>query len=109
MTNNELKAAAAARLRKLGMDIADDVNFTVLSDAVGTLGAKRPYNAGREDHVRAWMAPQRPESLSRAFKPMDAKKYRHDRQADIDAGQPPFMTPRGAVGNGSENSPVWRR
>lgn len=101
MTNNELKSATAARLRKLGLDIADDATFTALSDAVGSLGAKRPYNAGREDHVRAWMAPQRPETIAHVFRSMDPAKHRHPRASEIDAAQPPMMTPNG-VGNGAE-------
>jgi len=107
MTSQELKSAAIARLRSLNIEIPEGAGFTVISDAISSLGQKRPYNVHREDYVRAWMTPQRVQAYVRPFRPLSTA--RHPRADDIDRSQPPFMTPRGAIGNGDEHSKVWRR
>lgn len=76
--------------------------------------ARRPRQL-RSDYVKSWIdstgAKLNP-PYKREFKPMDARTLRHPRLADINAAQPPLITPRG-IGNTNQSSAyqpmIWRR
>lgn len=95
----DIKHAAIKRLRNLGIDVPDNAGFETLSNAIGTLGSPRHYNTGMQDYVAAWMAPQRPGTVSWPFRPM--KPHAHPRLNEINRAQPPLMTPTG-TGNHNE-------
>lgn len=97
MTDAQIKKAAAAKLAERGVSVPDDAPFRVIAHAIGMLlGSKVAYNQSLVDYVRAWAVPSKPLKEPYAFKPMAARM--HPRHADIDAGQPPMITPNG-IGN----------
>lgn len=111
MTNHEVKTAVAKRLR-----IDPSRSMADMIRAVESIsGLKKGYRQNGRDYLSVWLG------VKREYKPpverinlMARKDYSwpktgNPRADDIERSQPPFMTPRGAIGNGSENSPVWRR
>ena len=114
MTDAQIKSAAAARLKAAGVDVPSGANLTALTHLIERhTGLKVRYGNNYVDFVAAYAFPPKPRPV-REFRevregdeiPMELGA--HWRQADIDAAQPPVMTPR-MVGNGSEHSKVWTR
>lgn len=110
MTNEQLKDAVAVKLAESGIWINRHAAMRIICQKVSEhTGRHRGASETMYGYLARYVGMQRPQNVQyvAAFKPM--RVAAHPRAAEIDAGQPPFMTPHGAVGNGSENSPVWRR
>ena len=111
MTTNELKQAVAERFAKDGIWIDVGQTITALTDlAIKHTGIKRNCRESMVEYLRKFSGVKLTYSEAKwvpPFRPLRTKV--HPRMADIDAAQPPFMTPKGGIGNGSENSLVWRR
>lgn len=111
MTNNEIKAAAIDKLATAGIWANRHSSMATIAHHIETLtGVKQGWNQRLPQYLLAYADPPRKEIVARfvpPFRPLTGT--RHPRADDIERSQPPFMTPRGAIGNGSENSPVWRR
>lgn len=111
MTNQELKEAVAETFAKQGIWVNQHLSLRELCKKVEDLtGQRKPYKQNQFDFLREFAGIKReyvPARWVPPFRPMAA--WPHPRQADIEAAQPPFMTTKGAVGNGEEHSKVWRR
>ncbi|MDS1142405.1 hypothetical protein RE432_18380 [Pusillimonas sp. SM2304] len=111
MTNDELKAAVAETFAKQGIWVNQHLPLRDLRKKVEEhTGQRKPYKQNQFDFLRDFAGIKREYGPARwvpPFRPMSTRP--HPRQADIEAAQPPFMTPKGAIGNGDENTRVWRR
>jgi hypothetical protein len=110
LKHKELKAAMASKLALYGIQASDEMTERELCLFVGeALGRHRSYNVKYGDFLNAFVIKSiRPVHEPFEFRPLDSRKCRHPRLADIEAAQPPLYTPT-SVGNGPENSKVWTR
>ncbi len=115
MTFKSIRSAVLAKMRADGIEIDADWNMSKMRIAVenATRHYQHTYESQSEylaRYLRGFNGGTKVEPYQRTWRPISPEDVKpHWRADDIDAGQPPFMTPKGAVGNGSENSPVWRR
>ena len=107
----QLRHAAIDKLADHGVHIARTSTMVkILPHVEKVTGIDKRSKQMISDYLYGWVdarktavnPPYRP-----AFRPLQTKP--HPRMDDIERSQPPFMTPRGAIGNGSEHSQVWRR
>lgn len=107
MIDTQTMAAAADKLRAAGFDVPPEPTMLELSNLIeSAIRRKRGKNASQSDWIAVYARPRTPPREAPPFQPLQPSP--HWRQADIDAAQPPVMTPC-MVGNGNENSKVWRR
>jgi hypothetical protein len=111
MTNTELKAAVAERLAKDGIWLNLHLSMRdIITKVEAHTGIRKAYRQNGYDYLFKFAGLQREYTEPRwtpPFRPLSMPH--HPRADDIERSQPPFMTPRGAVGNGDERSLVWRR
>lgn len=107
MIDTQTIAAAIEKLRDAGIDIVDVTTLESLSRLVEqATGRKRSPRVPASEFIYMYVAPKVPPRQIPPFRPLVTTP--HFRAAEIDAAQPPVMTPC-MVGNGAENSKVWTR
>lgn len=111
MTNHELKQAVADKLADLtGEWVNRHLSMHDLCKKVeAATGQRKGYRQNQYDFLFVFTGTKREYGPARwipPFKPMTGQA--HPRQADIDAGQPPMITPNG-IGNDRVSSGYPRR
>lgn len=110
MTNNELKSAVADKLTESGIWVNRYIAMRVICQKVAE---HTDFKQAAHESMFSFLSrfvgvkPAPMGMYAPPFRPLST--LRHPRADDIDRSQPPFMTPRGAIGNGDEHSKVWRR
>ena len=107
MTGREIKTVCRAAfdlLAQAGIQ-AEGLRPAEIAEGIMKLtGTSRRSHQKQTDFIKRWVdeckGPVNP-AYKREFKPMNTKALRHPRIADINAAQPPLITPDG-IGNGAE-------
>jgi len=115
MKHEELKRLAIAKLKEQGIKLKSNANMAQINEAIGI---KSFYGHRTQRwHIERWLgvaAESKVEKPANAAPPPYRREifgklsWRPARMDEIDRAQPP-MTGIHATGNGSENSPAWRR
>ena len=115
MTFRSIRSAVLAKMRADGIEIDENWNMPKMRIAVEK-ATRHIQHTGESQaeyltrYLRGFKGGEKVEPYLRTWRPISPEDVKpHWRSKDIDAGQPPFMTPKGAVGNGDEHSKVWRR
>lgn len=95
----DFKQLAIDKLAAMGAHVPAKVTLDQLADIIGmATGSPRPYYTRIGDFVEAFAVP--PKATGQQINLMNRKAFSwaHPRDAEIDRGQPPLITPNG-IGN----------
>lgn len=108
MTNDQLKTRAVEKLADSGVWVNRRLAMRVICQKVAEhTDFKQAAHESMFSFLSRFAGVKPMGMYAPPFRPLST--LRHPRADDIDRSQPPFMTPRGAIGNGDEHSKVWRR